>query len=191
MTPAGFFVCYRVAASAPIDTMARQHTRGAQSFASRYGRSVWRLSWCRGRVRWGPQFAAPRPRFRFAPHRASLLLPPLPLSSCHTSLPTLPALSRARPSYTGAPLPPHPRGSLRSRLRDPSPLTPDALAGCPCFGGRALRSCVMTGDSSCVALASHHAEAPSRSRILQVRDRATSTRAAFIALVVAGSEFAT
>lgn len=110
--------------------------------------------------------ASPRPRFRFAPSRAPLLLPPLPLSCRHTSLPTLPALSRARPSYTGAPLPPHPRGSLRSRLRDPSPLTPDAIAGCPCFGGRALRSCVMIGESSCVALASHHAEAPSRSRAL-------------------------
>lgn len=95
---------------------------------ARCGRSVWLSSWLRGRVRWGPQFAAPRAWLLYVSLGAPLLLPPLCPSCRHTSLPSLPSPSRARPSFDGgSPAPEPPR---LATLATPRPLAPNSRRDC-------------------------------------------------------------
>ena len=115
--------------------MARQHTRGAQSFAARYGRSVWRPSWRRGRVRW----AQPSQRWRYC---SGLAPPSVPLRSpsgvapiaAPPSLqpPHLPpysprSLSGAPLVYGGSPAPEPPR---LATLATPRPLATNSRRDC-------------------------------------------------------------
>lgn len=95
---------------------------------ARCGRSVWLSSGLRGRVRWGPQFAAPRAWLLYVSLGAPLLLPPLCPSCRHTSLPSLPSPSRARPSFDGgSPAPEPPR---LATLATPRPLAPNSRRDC-------------------------------------------------------------
>lgn len=135
LPPAGFFVCYRVAAGAPIDTMAQQHTRGAQSFAARSGRSVWLPSWRRGRVRW----AQPSQRWRYCSGLAPRLAPlrsarrvapiaaPPPLLLPHLTPYSPRSLSGAPLVYGGSPAPEPPR---LATLATPRPLAPNSRRDC-------------------------------------------------------------